>query len=238
ASEERLAGADWQALKDQAAAAMQAPDFWNGAGRQQVLDTLERMDRIDNAVRGAHSLLQRLTGGGRGVLDVVRRLALRLHLIELAIDAVLAAEPEDAQLELLSPDRVNAATRAWFERLTQMYLDWAQTRGMRVRTLEQDREQARLRLVIAGFGAWQTLRDERGLHVFERGDANPTERQRLHVRVSADGVSGAAIAADTEARLCRRYQEQPTPLVRDAVRGWRSGRLDRVLAGDFDLMQP
>lgn len=235
-SEERLAGADWQVLKDQAAAAMQAPDFWNSAGRQRVLDTLERMDRIDNAVRGAHSLLQRLTGGGRGVLDVVRRLALRLHLIELAVDAVLAAEPEDAQLELLSPDRVNAATRAWFERLAQMYLAWAETRGMRVRTVEHDREQVRLRLVIAGFGAWQTLRDERGLHVLERGDANPAERQRLHVRVIADGVTGAAIAADTEARLCRRYQEQPTPLVRDAVRGWRSGRLDRVFGGDFDLM--
>jgi ATP-dependent Clp protease ATP-binding subunit ClpC len=117
-----------------------------------------------------------------------------------------------------------------------MYLAWAETRGMRVRTVEHDREQARLRLVIAGFGAWQTLRDERGLHVLERGDANPAERLRLHVRVTADGVTGAAIAADTEARLCRRYQEQPTPLVRDAVRGWRSGRLDRVLAGDFDLI--
>lgn len=236
ASEQRLAGADWQALKNQAAAAMQAPDFWNSAGRQQVLDTLERMDRIENAARGADSLLQRLTGGGRGVLDVVRRLALRLHLIELAVDAVLAAEPEDAQLELLSPDRVNAATRAWFGRLTQMYLDWAETRGMRVRTLEHDRDQARLRLVVAGFGAWQSLRDERGLHVFERGDANPAERQRLHVRVTADGVAGTTVAADSESRLCRRYQEQPTPLVRDAVRGWRSGRLDRVLGGDFDLM--
>jgi hypothetical protein len=25
------------------------------------------------------------------------------------------------------------------------------------------------------------------------------------------------------------------PLVRDSVRGYRTGRLDRVLAGDFDL---
>jgi hypothetical protein len=25
--------------------------------------------------------------------------------------------------------------------------------------------------------------------------------------------------------------------VRDAVRGWRSGRLERVLAGDFDLIR-
>ena len=39
------------------------------------------------------------------------------------------------------------------------------------------------------------------------------------------------------ARIVRRYRERPTPLVRDAVRGWRTGRLDPVLAGGFDLME-
>jgi len=34
----------------------------------------------------------------------------------------------------------------------------------------------------------------------------------------------------------RIYREQPDPLVKDRRRGWRSGRLDRVLAGDFDLL--
>ena len=29
---------------------------------------------------------------------------------------------------------------------------------------------------------------------------------------------------------------EDTPLVRDAVRGWRTGRLDRVLDGHFDLI--
>jgi ATP-dependent Clp protease ATP-binding subunit ClpC len=33
----------------------------------------------------------------------------------------------------------------------------------------------------------------------------------------------------------RRYRAGESPLVRDAVRGYRTGRLDRVLAGDFDL---
>jgi ATP-dependent Clp protease ATP-binding subunit ClpC len=236
-SEARLDDTGWLALKDQAAAAMQARDFWNSVDRQRVLDRLERMDRIENAVRGAHSLLARITGGGRGVLDVVRHVALRLHLLDLAIGAVLADEPEDAQLELVSPDRVNAPTRAWAERIAQMYQDWADTRGMRVRTIEHDREQASLRLVVAGFGAWQILRDERGLHVLERGDTNPAERTRVRVRVTPDGATGYSAEADLESRLCRRYQEHPTPLVRDAVRGWRSGRLDRVLGGDFDLMR-
>lgn len=237
ASEARLDDTAWLALKDRAAAAMQARDFWNSADREHVLDRLERMDRIENGVRGAHSLLARLTGGGRGVLDVVRHVALRLHLLDLAIDAVLADEPEDAQLELVSADRVNASTRAWAERLAQMYLDWADTRGMRVRTIEQDRDQASLRLLVAGFGAWQSLRDERGLHVLERGDTSPAERQRVRVRVVPDGTAGFITESEVDSRLCRRYQEHPTPLVRDAVRGWRSGRLDRVLGGDFDLMR-
>ncbi|MBL8301067.1 MAG: AAA family ATPase [Rhodanobacteraceae bacterium] len=236
ASEARLEDPAWLAFKDQAAIAMQSRDFWSRTDRQRVLDRLERMDRIENGVRGARSLLARLTGGGRGVLDVVRHIALRLHLLDLAISAVLAEEPEDAQLELVSADRITTAARTWADRLAQMYLEWADTRGMRVRTIEQDCEQGSRRLLIAGFGAWQILRDERGLHVLERGDANPAERQRVRVRVTPDGVSGFSAESEAESRLCRRYQEQPTPLVRDAVRGWRSGRLDRVLDGDFDLL--
>jgi ATP-dependent Clp protease ATP-binding subunit ClpC len=37
--------------------------------------------------------------------------------------------------------------------------------------------------------------------------------------------------------IVRRYREQPSPLVRDGVRNWRTGRIDRVLGGDFDLIR-
>ena len=37
------------------------------------------------------------------------------------------------------------------------------------------------------------------------------------------------------ATVVRRYREQPSPLVRDGVSNWRTGRIDRVLGGDFDL---
>jgi hypothetical protein len=36
--------------------------------------------------------------------------------------------------------------------------------------------------------------------------------------------------------IVRRYREEPSPLVRDAVRRWRTGRIDRVFAGDFDVV--
>jgi len=36
--------------------------------------------------------------------------------------------------------------------------------------------------------------------------------------------------------IVRRYRREPSPLVRDRARGWRTGRLDAVLGGDFDLL--
>ena len=45
----------------------------------------------------------------------------------------------------------------------------------------------------------------------------------------------AHLSRADEERIVRRYQREPTPLVRDGVRKYRTGRLDRVLAGGFDL---
>jgi ATP-dependent Clp protease ATP-binding subunit ClpC len=42
--------------------------------------------------------------------------------------------------------------------------------------------------------------------------------------------------APRENTVARRYREQP-PLVRSGNGKWRSGRLDLVLGGDFDLLQ-
>ena len=44
-----------------------------------------------------------------------------------------------------------------------------------------------------------------------------------------------AHAAPAAQRVTRRYRFEPDTLVRDAVRNYRTGRLDRVLAGEFDL---
>jgi ATP-dependent Clp protease ATP-binding subunit ClpC len=41
--------------------------------------------------------------------------------------------------------------------------------------------------------------------------------------------------AEAPAVVVRRYRPGRSPLVRDGVRGYRTGRFDRVLAGDFDL---
>ena len=54
------------------------------------------------------------------------------------------------------------------------------------------------------------------------------DRRRVRVTVGEDAARPLIV---------RRYRERPTPLVRDAVRGWRTGRLDAVLAGGFDLIE-
>jgi ATP-dependent Clp protease ATP-binding subunit ClpC len=41
--------------------------------------------------------------------------------------------------------------------------------------------------------------------------------------------------ADTDTHIVRRYREEPSPLVRDSGKGWRTGRFDLVVNGDFDL---
>jgi ATP-dependent Clp protease ATP-binding subunit ClpC len=105
-------------------------------------------------------------------------------------------------------------------------------------------------LALAGFGCGWLLAHEVGLHVLE-APGEDGNVHRLVARVSlasqpetpvprpealamqAAAVLAAAVPAPT---VVRRYRETPSPLVRDAVKGWRTGLLDRVLDGDFDLL--
>jgi len=89
--------------------------------------------------------------------------------------------------------------------------------------------------------------------VLEDPDGNAPGFRRWQVRVrvvaqpidpaepGSDGLRQQALAALGDGagnmlEIVRRYREEPSPLRRDSVRGWRTGRLDRVLAGDFDLI--
>ena len=60
-----------------------------------------------------------------------------------------------------------------------------------------------------------------------------SDRRRVRVTVTPEAPDQAA-ESNT---IVRRYRERPTPLVRDAVRNWRTGRVDAVLAGGFDLVE-
>jgi ATP-dependent Clp protease ATP-binding subunit ClpC len=103
--------------------------------------------------------------------------------------------------------------------------------------------------ILGGFGAYRTLAREMGLHVLEAGEGGGGVG-RVTVRVlvippPAGNISKLKLKqslnesfarAPRSSLVVRRYRRMPAPLVRNADGSWRSGKLDAVLAGDFDLL--
>ena len=104
-------------------------------------------------------------------------------------------------------------------------------------------------LLVSGFGAHRALAPECGLHVLDPAD---DDRRRLACHRAracrgrtagrpADGQAEAALKAALHGAgqpsvLVRRYRAAPRRSCAISSAGWRSGRLDAVLGGDFDLM--
>ena len=128
---------------------------------------------------------------------------------------------------------------------------WGQRRGMHTEPLEAPAGEHLL--AVSGLGCGEILSGETGLHVLEQVDESRdgdrvVEREHVRVQVLArppgPDASAAAVAqtaleaardGEGQAAIVRRYRPGRAPLVRDSARGYRTGRLDRVLAGDFDL---
>jgi ATP-dependent Clp protease ATP-binding subunit ClpC len=241
-----------------------SPGFWTSPDRFGVLGQAEYLDRIEHGVKGAGSLLERLLGSRPGTrerypAELVGRLAQQLYLLEAACVGVRDGLPREAFV-LLESGR-DAQTEAapahdFARRLGGMYRAWAAKRRMQLQVLEESvggaRRPYRLLLAVSGYAAYPILRFEAGLHVLELPSGNGETLRRCKVRVRVvpqpDAPAGhdrdaarrqaqAALDAASPSKLAvvRRYRETPA-LVRDRVRGWRSGKLDRILAGDFDLV--
>jgi ATP-dependent Clp protease ATP-binding subunit ClpC len=191
------------------------------------------------------------------------RLAHDLYLLDEALAGLDRGEAADAWVLIESEAPEGASARAGAdaeavrraERVTEMYGGFAVKRRMRYELLADSRQDGsgdrlRMLLSISGFAAYSILRHDHGIHLFEiRGENDKPVRHRVRVRVlpqpaappPKDRAEHAALAlaafaaANAPLGISRRYTEEPSPLVRDAVRAWRTGRLDRVLAGDFDL---
>ena len=125
-----------------------------------------------------------------------------------------------------------------------MYRGWGDKRRMHVSELPGTKDNMPV-LLINGFGAHRVLAREAGLHVFEasEGEGRLTARVRLAVVPLGDVppakaprlIAKALDAAARSSTIVRRYRGEP-PLVRNADGRWRTGRLDLVLGGDFDLL--
>jgi ATP-dependent Clp protease ATP-binding subunit ClpC len=195
--------------------------------------------------------------------DLVARLAHQLYLIDAASRGLAAGHPRDAFLSVRASCEAgadNSVCNAFARRIAEMYRLWAEARRMRFEILEETKDAAatvaaavepyQMTAAVSGFAAYSLLHAEAGLHVLETPqDEKSFNRARVQVRVVAqpdepagrEGVRGQAaraFAADANGaqQIVRRYREEPSPLVRDSVRGWRTGKLSRVLEGGFDLM--
>jgi ATP-dependent Clp protease ATP-binding subunit ClpC len=250
-----IEGTGWLGLKERDLEALRDEAFWESPERFAVLARIEYVDRVQAAFRTAEKLLARLQrqtrNGRRSARDVVELLAERLYLLDRACASTTAADPADAYLEIRgSAVGVDEAEVEFALQLRGMYEAWARRRGMHVARLAAETGHL---LAVSGIGAYQILAPETGLHVLE-SPHDPTPRgdksfDRIAVSVAvapgapaspaADAVELARRALDSvppPTVIVRRYRTEPSPLVRDTVRDWRTGRLDRVLAGEFDVI--
>ena len=236
----------WLSRKAELLELMRTQGFWEQPDRHRTLALVEHLDRLEAATRTAEGLLERLAQRAQRHAPpparIVGLLAERIYLLEHALSDLESDAPPEAVLRIAA-DGDDGASFAGD--LLAMYQQWSERRGMRMHEASAEPEAA---FVVTGLGAHSILSREAGLHVFEV-PAGERSHRRVVVRVTVAGMPAADPAQDIEARasdvlgtttapaaIVRRYRREPSPLVRDSVRGTRSGRLDRVLAGEFDVV--
>ena len=227
--------AEWSERKQIALSMTSLPEFWSSPDRFEILGEAELRDRIESALSGARSLLERLHD--RAPSDLVRRVAQQLWLIGIAIDDVRERRPSDAAISIEArTDVANAgAANEWAQRVAGMYRSWARTRGMRAEVVSERHQPYGVTIAVSGFAAHTILAREHGLHVLEVQDGHTITRVNARVRVASDVE--ALANANGDAIVVRRYRDAPSPLVRDSIRNWRTGRVDLVLRGAFDVIR-
>jgi len=256
-----LESADWLERRQRRLKLISRTGFWNSDDRFETLAQIELVDRIESGARAARSLSNRLASraGTKSVAPrtLVSALAQQLYLLNVALEDLNSEVGSDAfiAIESVAGDAIKTQdANAWPLTLVQMYQQWAHKRQMRMQVLSEvsSRSGAFAWLAtVSGLGARAILSREVGLHVLEVPDSDGSFlRQSARVRVAAQPFNPKpsaqsemdfararlASAASSASNIVRRYREQPSPLVRDSVAGWRTGRLDQVLGGDFDLM--
>ncbi len=245
-----------QSRKGHAMSTMAEPGFWERDDRFAILGEAEYLDRLSAATQTAERLGARVERSmrpdGRANAELVELLANRLYVVDCSLAGIAADAPTDVFVHLRSTgaDRGPEA-EAFAALLAEMYAGWARNRGMHLTPL--DAPLGEHLLAVSGLGCGEILRGESGLHVLEQVDderdgEKVVDREQVRVLVLAKAPgpeAGAATMArdalqaageaETTAAIVRRYRPGRAPLVRDSNRGYRTGRLDRVLAGDFDL---
>jgi len=256
---------DWQMKKEDALSQTSSPGFWESSDRFAILGRAEYMDRIETGLGTGGSLLRRLAGPDPDKRQyfsrrLLRRLAQQLYLVDAACSGFLQGQPRDAFL-LIEGSRESSGdenqNNTFARRVGNMYRQWAARRKMRCEVLQETdlnaKEPYRLLLSVIGFAAFTILECEAGLHVFEIPSKGRKDflryKARVRVAVQPETPPGHGLEAlrdqaihvfseldESRLNIVRRYREEPSPLIRDSVRKWRTGNWQRVLEGNFDLL--
>jgi ATP-dependent Clp protease ATP-binding subunit ClpC len=254
--ERRLSDNSWTSIEHALQCDMQDPTFWSRPDRFDVLSRYALIDRIRAATETARGLESRLDRSrktdNRYSRDLVARLALQLLVIGRGVADVLERAPVEMVLSVQPTlDAAHDATTSdhWCAQLFEMYQRWAARRHMQWEPVPGPRGVPRLALV-SGFGAARVLSREVGLHnldyeVGREGLARVVARVRAvptpPVMPDSPAARHAALVAELERQttllpVVRRYRLGASPLIRDVASGWRTGRPELVLGGDFDLL--
>ncbi len=252
AIERRIANDEWVNDKSELIAKMNAPEFWESDDRFAVLDRIELVDRIDSAASVLGALAGRLDRTS-GNTRLVKGIANRIFVVREGLRDLDDHRPTQAVIgvRLVSADEGLSGAAAFRDNLVQMYRNWARARGMRLKELDASAGRYDALFLVSGFGSFGLLDTESGLHVFEI-PANESKFDRIRARVevaplpttgrqySQAAREDAADLLDADKTrkvvIVRRYRQAPSPLARDSVRGWRTGRLDFVYEGNFDVI--
>ncbi|HAJ46620.1 MAG TPA: hypothetical protein DCL54_08575, partial [Alphaproteobacteria bacterium] len=241
--QDRIEGEAWTKLALELSEAMSALDFWKRADRRLTLSQVALVDRVKAALRTAVSLHERLNRSaqreGRASRELTARVAQQLFLVEEGMTDVETKSPVEVILEVAPAQDGGAEAVQWAARLREMYRAWANRRGMQLSVVVGPDGQELC--LVSGFGAARRLAEEAGLHSEEDGAAArvsiaPAPLDDLPANQAFSALAGCLQRAAGPQHLVRRYRDGDAPLVRDLIKGWRTGNLDRVLAGDFDLI--
>ncbi len=252
AVQDRVAGKEWVDSKSNLIAELNEAGFWERTDRHAVLDRIELADRLDAASSILASLAERLRGSG-ATTKLVRSIANRLYVLREGMVDLDEKRATQAVIgvRLVTEDRTLDGAENFRDSLIEMYQNWARQRGMRLSKLPTSNSRYEALFLISGFGSYGILQAESGLHVYEMPtDGSKFDRVRARVQVAPVPTDSAEKRSDIKddatglldadngkkVLIVRRYRKEPSPLVRDSARGWRTGRLDLVLAGNFDVL--
>ena len=246
-----------QGRKGHALSAISEPGFWERADRFELLAEAEYLDRLLAATRTADRLGARLhrsvRADGRANSDLVGLLAGRLYVLDRALEGIESGAPTEVFVHIRPAGGVRGGEpeRSEFaSTVAQMYVHGpiavectssCSTRRT-ARTFSpspasaaaRSSEQSRASTCSSTWTrSGMAVLSSTGIRF--RSSCRPAFPRRVTLRRRRPRGPTAIAGAEAPSVIVRRYRPGKAPLVRDSVRGYRTGRLDRVLGGDFDL---